>query len=89
MNVPRRLAHCGGRILDHVRDRVWESPLKVRAKLMAETADLERDKPEISECNKKEEEMKGFDPCLWLKDGWWCVTNINEVMGVLMEEKKG
>ena len=31
---------------------------------------------------------KGFFPVL-SKDEWWCVTNINEQMGVLMEETKG
>ena len=56
---------------------------------MAEIPDLERNKPEVSEYNKKEKEMKGFDPCLLLKGEWWCVTRINEQMGVLMEEKKG
>ena len=35
-------------------------------KLVAEVADLERDKPKVSEYNKKEEEMTGFDPSLSL-----------------------
>ena len=59
-----------------------------KKKLMAEIAELQRDKPEVSEYNKKEEEMKGFDPC-FSKDEWWYVTNINEQMGAVMEEKKG
>ena len=33
---------------------------------MAEVADLERDKPKVSEYNKKDEEMTGFDPSLSL-----------------------
>ena len=37
--------------------------------------------------HKKEEDLKGFDPCL-SKDAW-CVTNINEQMGVLIEERRG
>ena len=52
-------------ILGQVRDRVAESPLKER-KTHGEIADLERNKPEVSEY-KKEEEMKGFHPCLLLK----------------------
>ena len=31
---------------------------------------------------------KGFDPGL-SKDEWWCVTNISDQIGVLLEEKKG
>ena len=48
MNVPRRLTHRGSRNQE-VGDRVAES-------------DLGCNKPEVSEYNKKEEEMKGFDP---------------------------
>ena len=33
---------------------------------------IERSKPEVSEHNQKEEEMKGFDPCLLLTCEWWC-----------------
>ena len=80
MNVPRRLAHCGEQrsgILGQVTDRVAESPLTEGKKFM-EIADLECNKPEVSEYNKKEEEMKGFGPCLLLKDEWWCLTRINE-----------
>ena len=39
---------------------------------MAEIADLQRDKPDVLEYNKKEDEMSGFDQCLLLKDEWWC-----------------
>ena len=46
-------------------------------------------KPEVSEYNKQEEEMKRFDPCLFLTDDWCRATNINEQMGALMKEKKG
>ena len=35
---------------------------------MAEAADLERDRPQVSEYNKKEDEMEGFGPCLSLTD---------------------
>ena len=52
-------------ILDQLRDRVAESG-------------LELNKPDVSEHNKKEEEMKGFDPCLLVK----------EQMGVQMERAK-
>ena len=37
------------------------------SKLRAKVADLERNKPEVSEYYEEEEE-KGFDPCLLLKD---------------------
>ena len=47
---------------------------------MADVDDLERNKPEVSEYNKK--------GCL-SKDEWWCVTKINEQIGVLMQEKQG
>ena len=47
---------------------------------MAEVNDLEH---EVSEYNKK-----GLVPCI-SKGEWWCVTNINEQMGVLMEKKNG
>ena len=33
---------------------------------MAETVDPEGNKPEVSEYNKKEEDMEGFDSCLVL-----------------------
>ena len=45
-------------ILGQVGDRVADSG-------------FERNKPEVSECNKKEEEMKGFDPCLLLNEHRW------------------
>ena len=52
----------------------------------AEMAELERNKPEVSEYNKKEEETEGFDLSLSLKNH---LTNINELMSLLMVEKKG
>ena len=52
-------------------------------KLMVQMDDLERKKPDVSEYNKK-----GFDLGL-SKDECWYVTNINEQMSVLMEEKEG
>ena len=55
-------------ILGQVRYCVAVSPLIERMKLMEEIADLERNKPKVSEYNKEEQEMKGFDPCLLLKD---------------------
>uniref|UniRef100_A0A7S1AJB0 Uncharacterized protein n=1 Tax=Noctiluca scintillans TaxID=2966 RepID=A0A7S1AJB0_NOCSC len=68
--------------------RMWTESitLKEEKKLLAEIADLKRNKPKVSEYNKKEEEMKGFDPSLSLKDQ---LTKINEQMGLLKEEKKG
>ena len=59
-----------------------ECPCNVREKLMGEIDDLERDKPEVSEYNKK-----WFDPGLF-KDEWWCVATIYEQIGVLMEESR-
>ena len=53
---------------------------------MVEMAVLQCSTLEVSEC-KKEENMKGFDPCLFLNTGCWNVTKINEQIGVLMEEK--
>ena len=50
---------------------------------MAETGDVERNKLEVSQYSKK-----GFHPGL-SKDERWCATNINEQVGVLMEEQKG
>ena len=72
-------------ILGRVGDRVAEGPLEEGKKLMAEATVLERNKPQVSEYNKKEDEMKVSDPCLSL----WSVTKINEQMVVLEEEQKG
>ena len=58
-------------ILGQVRDRVRGCPLHVGKKLMTEIDDLECNRPEVSEYNRK-----GFDPVL----SWGCVTNINEEM---------
>ena len=50
---------------------------------MSEFDDFERDKLEVSKYNKK-----GFDLGLSKDEWWWCVTNINEQMGVLMEDMR-
>ena len=75
--------------MGQVRDSFVEIPLEEKERLMAEIADLKRDKLEVWEYKEEEEmKVKVFDPCL-SKDERWCVTNISEQMGVLMEEKKG
>ena len=56
MNVPRRLTHCGSR-----NQGSWDrSEIALRR-----VSGFERNKPEVSEY-KKEEEMEGFDPFLFL-----------------------
>uniref|UniRef100_A0A7S0ZNP3 Uncharacterized protein n=1 Tax=Noctiluca scintillans TaxID=2966 RepID=A0A7S0ZNP3_NOCSC len=68
--------------------RMWTESitLKEEKKLLAEIADLKRNKPKVSEYNKKEEEMNSFDPSLSLKDQ---LTKINEQMKLFFDEKKG
>ena len=51
------------------------------SKFWAEFARLQDDR----EC-EQEEEMN--NPCLLVRNEWWCVTKINEQMDVLMEEQK-
>ena len=46
-------------IWGQVGDRVAESSLKEERKLLAAIADLQRNHLEVTECNKKEEKMKG------------------------------
>ena len=45
-----------------------------------------RNKPEVTEHNKKDEEMEGFDPSLPVKNQW---TKVNEQMGLLKKEREG
>ena len=70
-------------IFGQVRDRVAECLVRDKSKLMAEIAVLESSTLEISEY-KTEEEIGGVS----FFYEWWCVTDINEQMGVLMEDKK-
>ena len=65
MNVPRRLMSCGSR--NHGfrarSETVLRRVFSKREKLVAKAADLVCNKPEVSEYNKKVEEVKGFAPC--------------------------